>query len=74
MKALKWLAAISAGIGCILILIGVISGVFVGKSILPAVQNFIDFWLMANSFFLFAIMLFIYMLKYEIKDLKSEIN
>jgi hypothetical protein len=63
MKILNWFGWISAGAGILMIILGVLSGLFLGRSIIPAVQHFVDFWIIADSFFLIAIMLFVINLK-----------
>ncbi|MCU0461276.1 MAG: hypothetical protein MUF36_04580 [Bacteroidales bacterium] len=57
MKALNWIGWASAGIGFILMLLGIISGL-ISKKILP-IQHAVNYFHMANSFFLVTIALFI---------------
>jgi hypothetical protein len=57
MKALNLIGWISGGIGVIIILLGLISGI-IGKSILP-IHHIPTYFEMANSFFLITIALFI---------------
>jgi cytosine/uracil/thiamine/allantoin permease len=61
MKAINWAAWISGGIGVVIILLGVISGIL-GRKILP-VQHIVNYFVMANSFFLITIALFVYLIK-----------
>jgi hypothetical protein len=58
MKALNLIGWTSAGIGAIIVLLGIISGL-TGKSILPPVNHVINYFHVANSFFLLTIALFI---------------
>jgi len=64
-KTISWLAGISFGIGCIIILLGVISGVFLGRSIVPAILRYVDYWIIAQSFFLVSILFFVYIIRRE---------
>ena len=64
MKALKWIAWISGGIGLIFMLLGAISGVFGGLLAGVEVTNYFH---VANSFFLITIALFIYMFRCQCK-------
>jgi hypothetical protein len=57
MKALNWIGWASAGIGVILIILGVISSLISG-TILP-INHAINYFHIANSFFLLTIALFI---------------
>lgn len=61
MKALKWIAWISAGVGAIVLLLGIISGMFLPRPYLGIVTNATTFFIAANSFFLLAIALFIFL-------------
>jgi hypothetical protein len=66
MKALNWIAWISSGIGIIIILIGLISGIL-GRSILSGVTHIVNFFLISDSFFLITIALFIFLYRCECK-------
>lgn len=68
MKTLNWIGWISGGTGALLILLGVISGI-IGKSILP-IQHVVNYFHMANSFFLVTIALFIVVNRCECKNEK----
>jgi len=57
MKTLNWIAWASAGAGVILILLGFITGLL-SRKILP-VQHAVNYFHMANSFFLITVALFI---------------
>jgi hypothetical protein len=57
MKALNLIGWVSGAIGVIFILLGVISGI-ISKSILP-IQHMVNYFQIANSFFLITIALFI---------------
>lgn len=57
MKALKWIAYISADIGALFVLIGLIQLVF-GRFIQGA--EIINYFHAANSFFLITIVIFLY--------------
>jgi hypothetical protein len=57
MKALNLIGWVSGAIGVIFILLGLISGI-ISKSILP-VQHVVNYFQIANSFFLITIALFI---------------
>lgn len=55
MKALNWVACISGGIGLVMLLLAAIS-LFIGRAII--VENTINYFHAANSFFLITIALF----------------
>jgi hypothetical protein len=57
MKALNLIGWVSGGIGVLIVLLGLISGI-AGKSILP-IQHIATYFQLANSFFLITIALFI---------------
>jgi len=65
MKTLNWIGWTSAGVGVIMILLGVISGI-IGNSILP-IQHVVNYFHVANSFFLITIALFIFIYRCECK-------
>ena len=60
MKALNWIAWISAGIGVVFMLLGFISGL-IAKDILPGVTHIVNYFHIANSFFLITIILFVFL-------------
>jgi hypothetical protein len=64
MKALNWIAWISGGIGVVFVLVGLAQMVF-GRFITSA--EIINYFHAANSFFLMAIALFIYLYRCECK-------
>jgi hypothetical protein len=64
MKALTWIAWISAGIGVVFLLLAPIS-IIAGKTIIGS--HIINFFHAANSFFLFTIALFIFLYRCECK-------
>ena len=66
MKALNWIAWISAGIGVVIILLGLISGL-IGWSGLPIVEHRVNFFLIADSFFLITIALFVFLFRCQCK-------
>jgi hypothetical protein len=57
MKALNLVGWITGGIGALLILLGVISGL-INKSLLP-IEHFVNYFHIANSFLLTTVALFI---------------
>jgi hypothetical protein len=57
MKTLNLIGWVSGCIGALIILLGLISGI-IGKSILP-IQHLVNYFQVANSFFLITIALFI---------------
>ena len=59
MKLLNLAGWISLGIGAIIIALGVISGIFRTNLIVPF-EHLVNYFTVANSFFLFAIAMFIY--------------
>jgi hypothetical protein len=61
MKALKWIAWFSLGIGALVVLLGIISGVFLPRPYLGMVTNATTFFAAANSFFLLSVALFIFL-------------
>ena len=64
LKALNWIAWISAGLGVIFIIIGFISA-YVGR--IFADTESVNFFHAANSFFLGSIVLFLFLIKSGIK-------
>jgi uncharacterized membrane protein len=60
MKALKLIAWVSLGIGAVILLLGIISGMFLARPYLGMVTNATTFFMAANSFFLMSVALFIY--------------
>ena len=58
MKLLNLAGWISLGIGVIIIALGVISGI-ADTSLIKPVQHLVNYFTVANSFFLFAIAMFI---------------
>jgi hypothetical protein len=66
MKALNWIAWISAGIGVVLMLLGGISGL-IAKNILPGVTHIVNYFLIADSFFLITIALFVFIYRCQCK-------
>lgn len=58
MKALKWIAFISADIGLIMILLAAIS-LIAGRAII--VENIINYFHAANTFFLITIVIFLFL-------------
>jgi hypothetical protein len=64
MKTINWLALISAGIGLVMILLAAIS-LIVGEAII--VENTINYFHAANTFFLITIALFVYLIKDQSK-------
>ena len=64
MKAfIYWIAWIAAAIGGLFMLLGAISGVFLGRSIIPAVDHMSTYFHIANSFLLGGVFLLIYNFK-----------
>jgi hypothetical protein len=57
MKALKWIAYISADIGAIMLLLAAIS-IIARRAII--VENIINYFHAANTFFLLTILIFLY--------------
>jgi hypothetical protein len=64
MKALNWIANITAGIGLVLLILGTISAVFVVRII---ANHPIYYFIVANSFFLITIILFVIQIKNQLK-------
>jgi hypothetical protein len=64
MKALNWIAWISAGIGLILMILAGVS-LIEGRAII--VENTINYFHAANTFFLITIALFIFLYRCECK-------
>jgi hypothetical protein len=65
MKALNWIAWISAGIGLVFVVLGLIQGVFSLKIIEGA--EITNYFHVANSFFLITIALFVYLYRCQCK-------
>lgn len=65
MKALNWIAWISAGVGVIFIVLGVISAI-ISRSILP-IQHVVNYFHIASSFFLLTIALFVFLYRCQCK-------
>lgn len=66
MKALNWIAWISGIIGVVILLFGLISPLM-GKSVVPGINQAINYFHMASSFFLITIALFVYLIKCQCK-------
>jgi hypothetical protein len=64
MKALNWIAWISAGIGVVLLILAGVS-LIEGRAII--VENTINYFHAANTFFLITIALFIFLYRCECK-------
>jgi hypothetical protein len=64
MKTINWLALISAGICLVMLLLAAIS-LIVGEAII--VENTINYFHAANTFFLITIALFVYLIKDQSK-------
>jgi hypothetical protein len=60
MKALNWIAWISSGIGAIILLLGIIAGMFLPRPYFGKVTNATTFFIVANSFFLLTVALFLF--------------
>jgi len=58
MKALKWIAYLSTGIGLLLVLLGSISAVFHVRML--QVNYMSSYFMGANSFFLITVVIFLY--------------
>jgi len=67
MKALNWIAWISACIGAVILLLGVISGMFFPRPYLGMVTHVTTFFNAATSFFLLTIALFIFLYRCQCK-------
>ena len=67
-KLLNWASWASFAVGVLMILIGVFSGVFIGRSVIPAVDHMSTYFHMANCFFLITISLFIFNLRNVFKN------
>jgi len=67
MKALNWVAWISAGVGAIILLLGIIAGIFLPRPYFGMVTNATTFFIVANSFFLLTIALFIFLYRCQSK-------
>jgi uncharacterized membrane protein len=68
MKALNWIAWISAGVGAIILLLGIIAGMFLPRPYFGVVTNATTFFIVANSFFLLTIALFIFLYRCQCKE------
>jgi hypothetical protein len=67
MKALNWIAKISAGIGVLLILLAGISTIIYPTTIFGGFEHRVNYFHAANSFFLITIIVLIYLNKSETK-------
>jgi hypothetical protein len=67
MKALKVIAWISISVGTIILLLGIISGMFLPRPYLGMVTNATAFFIVASSFFLLTIALFIFIYRCQCK-------
>lgn len=65
MKALNWIAWISAAAGVVIIILGTIQ-LLAGSNIF-GIRHEVNFFHAANSLFLFAIMLFVCMIRNQLK-------
>jgi hypothetical protein len=65
MKVLNWIAWISAGIGLVFVLLGLIQGIFRMKIIESA--EITNYFHVANSFFLLTIALFVFLFRCQCK-------
>jgi hypothetical protein len=61
MKALKWIAWFSLGIGAFVLVLGIIAGMFLPRPYLGMVTNATTFFTAASSFFLLSVALFIFL-------------
>jgi uncharacterized membrane protein len=61
MKALKWIAWFSLGLGALVVFLGIIAGAFLPRPYLGMITNATTFFTAANSFFLISIALFIFL-------------
>jgi len=61
MKTLNWIAWISLGAGTLILLLGIISGMFLTRPYFGIVTNATTFFNVAGSFFLLTIALFIFL-------------
>jgi hypothetical protein len=61
MKSLTWIAWISAGVGVLILLLGIIAGVFLPRPYFGIVTNATTFFNVASSFFLLTIALFVFL-------------
>jgi hypothetical protein len=59
MKALNWIAWISLCVGALILLLGIIAGMFLTRPYFGIVTNATTFFNVASSFFLLTIALFI---------------
>jgi len=64
MKSLNWIAWISAGIGLVMLLLAAIS-LIAGRAII--VENIINYFHAANTFFLITIALFVFLYRCQCK-------
>jgi uncharacterized membrane protein len=67
MKALNRIAWISLGIGALILLLGILSGMFLSRPYFGIVTNATTFFNVASSFFLLTIALFIFLYKCDCK-------
>jgi hypothetical protein len=61
MKSLTWIAWISAGAGALILLLGIIAGMFLPRPYFGLVTNATTFFTVASSFFLLTIALFVFL-------------
>ena len=66
MKALKWLAYVSAGIGLLLVILGSIAAIF--HVHILQVRYMTSYFQGANSFFLLAAVIFLYILVFRKRE------
>jgi hypothetical protein len=67
MKALNWIAWISACVGALFLLLGIISGMFLPRPYFGMVTHVATFFNAADSFFLLTIALFVFLYRCQCK-------
>lgn len=61
MKALNWIAWIACSAGAIILVLGIIAGIFLPRPYFGIVTNAVTFFTVASSFFLLTIALFLFL-------------
>ncbi|MBE0673317.1 MAG: hypothetical protein IH591_01525 [Bacteroidales bacterium] len=62
---LNLVAWIAVFFGLLMMFLGTLSGVFIGKSLIPAIDHLSTYFHIANSCFLITIALFVYLLRFK---------
>jgi hypothetical protein len=68
MKTLNWIAWISLGAGALILVLGIIAGMFLSRPYFGIITNATTFFNVASSFFLLTIALFIFLYRCRCKN------